>query len=369
MVTVPFNALSRGWLANSEEVQEACARVIKNGHYIHGPEHAAFEVELAEFLGAEEAIGVASGTDALYLALKAVGCGRDSKIITAANAGGYTSIVAAGIGCEIIYCDVDPESLVITDVTLAPLLSKDIHAVVITHLYGNTAPVDRILKICEPLGIKVIEDCAQAIGGRVGTQRVGTVGHIGAFSFYPTKNLGAAGDGGAVVTNDLALAAQVRKLRQYGWDGRYSIEISGGINSRLDEIQAAILRIGLPKVDLLNTKRREIVTRYRQAFLNTQLRIVTEDSKYSTSHLAVVRVPKEIGRDRFQSELSAKGIQTAVHYPILDCDQAGLPNRGTVDQIPVSRAAKDEIVSLPCFPELTSTEVTTVVTAVLEIVG
>jgi len=369
MVAIPFNDLSRGWLANSPEVKDAAKRVLSSGHFIHGPEHAAFEAELAIFLGAKEAIGVASGTDALYLAMKAAGCERGTKIITAANAGGYTSVVAAGIGCEIIYCDVDPESLVITDVTLAPLLSKDIHAVVITHLYGNIAPVDRILRMCEPLGIKVIEDCAQAIGGRIGTQRVGTVGHIGAFSFYPTKNLGAAGDGGAVVTNDPALALQVRKLRQYGWNGRYSIEISGGINSRLDEIQATILRIGLPKVDSLNARRREIVSQYRQAFVSTQLRFVTEDSEFSTAHLAVLRVPKEIGRERFQSELAAKGIQTAVHYPILDCDQPGLPNRGTADQIPVSRAAIEEIVSLPCFPELTSKEVTTVITAVLEIVG
>jgi aminotransferase EvaB len=369
MVAVPFNDLSRGWLANSEEAQAACKRVIRSGHYVHGPEHMAFEIELAEFLGAEAAIGVASGTDALYLALKTVGCGRGSKIITSANAGGYTSVVAAGIGCEIIYCDVDSESLVITDVSLAPLLSRDIHAVVITHLYGNIAPVDRIIELCEPLGIKVVEDCAQAIGGRIGTRHVGTVGDIGAFSFYPTKNLGAAGDGGAVVTNDPVLASTVRKLRQYGWNGRYSIEISGGINSRLDEIQAAILRIGLPKIDSLNAKRREIVTHYRQALLNTRVHMVTENSLSSTSHLAVLRVPKEIGRDRFQNELATKGIQTAVHYPILDCDQPGLPNRGADYQVPVSRAAIAEIISLPCFPEITASEVTAVITAILETVG
>ena len=367
LMTVPFNDLSRGWLANSEEVQEACRRVTESGHYIHGPEHAAFEVELAEFLGAAQAIGVASGTDALYLALKAIGCERGTKIIAAANAGGYTSIVAAAIGCEVIYCDVDADSLVITDVTLATLLTRDIHAVVVTHLYGNIAPIDRILKLCKPLGIKIVEDCAQAIGGQIDTKRVGTLGDIGAFSFYPTKNLGAAGDGGAVVTNDLALASQVRKLRQYGWNGRYSIELPGGINSRLDEIQAAILRIGIPKIDSLNAKRREIVTRYRQAFLNTQLRIVTADSKFSASHLAVARVPQEIGRDRFQKKLADMGIQTAMHYPILDCDQNGLANQSTHDQVPESRAAIKEIISLPCFPDMTSLEVAAVITAILEI--
>ena len=365
-MTVPFNDLSRGWLANSEEVQEACKRVIKSGHYIHGPEHAAFEGELANFLGSEHAIGVASGTDALQLALRAVGCDRDSKVISAANAGGYASVAATGIGCEMIYCDVDPISLVITDDTLAPLLTKDIHAVVVTHLYGNIAPIDRIQRLCEPLGIRVIEDCAQAIGGQIGTKRIGTMGDIGTFSFYPTKNLGGAGDGGAVVTNDPVLASQVRKLRQYGWNGRYSIESSGGINSRLDEIQAAVLRIGIPKIDLLNAKRREIVKQYREAFCTTKLRIVTEDSKCSTSHLAVVRVPKEIGRDRFQNGLTVKGIQTAIHYPILDCDQQGLPHRNTVDRVPESRTAKEEIISLPCFPEMTSSEVMTVIATISE---
>jgi len=367
-LVVPFNDLSRGWLANSDEVQEVCKRVIKSGHYIHGPEHAAFEIELADFLGCTDAIGVASGTDALQLALRAVGCDRGSKIITAANAGGYTSIASTGLGCEIIFCDVDPISLVITGDTLLPLLTKDIQAVVVTHLFGNIAPVDQIRKLCEPLGIRVIEDCAQALGGRIGAQRVGTIGDIGTFSFYPTKNLGGAGDGGAVVTNDPVLASQVRKLRQYGWSGKYSIEIAGGINSRLDEIQAAVLRIGIPKIDLLNAKRQEIVKQYREAFYATKLQIVTQDSEDATAHLAVVRVPKEIGRDRFQGRLTSMGIQTAIHYPILDCDQLGLPRRNKIDQIPASRAAQGEIISLPCFPEMTFSEVTAVIAAILEII-
>lgn len=366
---VPFNDLSRGWLANSEEAREACERVLKNGYYIHGSEHGAFEIELAKFLGAGEAIGVASGTDALYLALSAAECGRGTKIITAANAGGYTSVVAAGIGCEIVYCDVDPQSLVMTETTLAPLLTKDIRVVVVTHLYGNIAPIDRILKLCEPLGIIVIEDCAQAIGGRIGTQRVGTIGNIGAFSFYPTKNLGAAGDGGAVVTNDPAIASRVRKLSQYGWSEKYSIELPGGVNSRLDEIQAALLRIGLPMVDSLNAKRREIVAHYRQALLGTELQIVTEVSEYSVAHLAVVRVPARLGRLRFQEELARRGIQTAIHYPILDCDQEGLPNEGANDHLPESRIATEEILSLPCFSEMTSAEVAAVTTSILEMIG
>lgn len=368
-MTVLFNDLSRGWLANSEEVREAVSQVIYSGWYIHGPEHRAFETELAEFLGVENAIGVASGTDALYLALKAAGCERGSKILTAANAGGYASVVAANIGCEVIYCDVDTQSLVITDVTLKPMLTKDIQAVVVTHLYGNIAPVDRIVALCEPLGIRVIEDCAQAIGGRIGSKRVGTLGDVGAFSFYPTKNLGAAGDGGAVTTKSPALATKIQKLRQYGWDGKYSIEVPGGINSRLDEIQAAILRIGLRQIDPLNAKRRQIAAEYGKALLGSRIRLVTNASNDSASHLAVVRVPSDIGRDKFQDELTKRGIQTAIHYPVLDCDQPGLPRRDSNHDIPESRAATAEILSLPCFAEMTPTEISDVITAIKEILG
>ncbi len=366
-VVVPFNDLSRGWLANSDEAQDVCARVIKSGHYVHGPEHEAFEIELAEFLGCTDAIGVASGTDALKLALRAVGCDRGSRVVIVANAGGYASIASIEIGCEIIYCDVDPISLVMTDYTLAPLLTRDIQAVVVTHLFGNIAPVDQIRKLCEPLGISVIEDCAQAIGGRIGAQRVGTIGDISAFSFYPTKNLGGGGDGGAVVTSDPFLASQVRKLRQYGWSRKYSIDTSGGINSRLDEIQAAILRLGITKIDSLNDKRRQIITQYQDAFSEMKLQVVTQASSEATAHLAVIRVPKEIGRDGFQGSLALMGIQTAIHYPILDCDQLGLPHRDTIDQIPVSRAAQGEIISLPCFPELTSSEVLAVIATISEV--
>jgi dTDP-4-amino-4,6-dideoxygalactose transaminase len=181
--------------------------------------------------------------------------------------------------------------------------------------------------------------------------------------------LGAAGDGGAVTTNSSALAMRVRKLRQYGWDGKYSIEVPGGINSRLDEIQAAILRIGLKKVDSLNATRRQIVAEYRQALLGTDLRFVTTGSTESASHLAVVRVPAKIGRDRIQNELTKRGIETAIHYPVLDCDQPGLPSRDTNHHIPESRAAAAEILSLPCFPEMTTSEISDVITAILEILG
>lgn len=366
---VAFNDLSRGWLADSAEVTEACSRVIRSGKYIQGPEHDLFEIELAMYLGVRVTLGVASGTDALQIALRAVGCEQGSKVITVANAGGYTSVVASEIGCEIIYCDVDPLSLVMTEATLEPLLSSDIHAVVVTHLYGNVAPVKRIRELCDPLGIYVIEDCAQVLGGKSGASHAGALGHIATFSFYPTKNLGGIGDGGAIATNDMKLAARVRSLREYGWGKKYSIDISGGKNSRLDEIQAAILRIGLTRIEVSNKLRRAVLEHYRLAFENCPIKMVNNKDENSTVHLAVVRVPKDIGRDYIRQELLRRGIQTAVHYPILDCDQAGLGKSRSSIELPESREATAEILSLPCFPEISQQESSAVAEEVLDIVS
>jgi dTDP-4-amino-4,6-dideoxygalactose transaminase len=276
---IPLNDLSRG-IARSEEAQSAILSVLQSGHWVHGPEHKGFEIELAKFLNVSHVLGVASGTDALEIALRAIGCTNGSKIISVANAGGYTSIAAAAIGCEVIYCDVDPEKLLIDPESLSALLSEEIAAVVVTHLYGNVAPVGAIRRMCEPFGIKIIEDCAQAIGASEDRKRVGTIGHVGTFSFYPTKNLGAIGDGGALATDDSKIAQKILELRQYGWTSKYKIDISDGMNSRLDEIQAAILRIGLSKLDLMNLRRRQIVEKYSEVLKGSELKLVTSSTLF-----------------------------------------------------------------------------------------
>jgi len=365
-MVVPFNDLSRNWIATSKEVHDVSLRVLKSGSYIHGPEHADFEVEFADFLGVRHAMGVASGTDALEIALRAIGCEKGSKIVSVANAGGYTSIVAHVIGCEVIYCDVDPSSLVVTDHTVAALLSSDIKAVVVTHLYGNIAPIDKILVLCAQYGITVIEDCAQAIGGTLNGKSVGTFGDIAAFSFYPTKNLGAAGDGGMIVTNNDFFASSIRELRQYGWHGKYIISRLGGMNSRLDELQAAILRIGLSKVSNLNTRRRDIIRSYQSALLGTDVSLSTSLSEGSVAHLAVLRIPSAQGRDEIRDYLEARGIGTEIHYPTLDCDQGAYSQKAVTSSLPESRKAQTEILSIPCFPEMTQTEVSMVISALHE---
>ena len=359
---IPINDLTRG-IAQSDEAAEAISRVLKSGYWIHGPEHAAFEQEFAEFLNVHHVLGVASGTDALELALRAVGCKHGSKIITVANAGGYTPIAAASIGCEVIYCDIDPKKLLIDPIALAPLLSKEISAVVVTHLYGNVAPITEIKGMCDEFGISVIEDCAQAAGATEDGVRVGGIGHVGTFSFYPTKNLGAIGDGGAVVTNNPEIAQKISHLRQYGWTSKYNIDIAGGMNSRLDEIQAAVLRVGLPKLDILNQKRLKIIERYSEAISDTSLKLITSHHPGSVAHLAVIEIPKHLDRNKFRNHMKDDEIQTDIHYPVLDTDQKGLLSSEVATDQSNSRRASDLILTIPLFPELTDSELTRIVQA------
>ena len=348
------NDLRRSWISTSAEVRTALERVRASGRYVHGPEHTAFESELAAYLGVRHAAGVASGTDALVLAMLGVGCDSGSEIITAANAGGYCSGAAAQIGARVVYADVDAQSLLMTADTVAQALGPDTRAVVVTHLYGNIADVARIVELCRPRGIKVIEDCAQAIGGTYDGRRAGSLGDTATFSFYPTKNLGGAGDGGAVVTNDAQIDTRVRSLRQYGWEEHYRIRDGLGRNSRLDELQAAILRIGLRRIDALNERRREVIGQYRRAVEGSHLQIVTGAGCETVAHLAVARTGD---RSRLRARFDADNVRTDVHYPIPDHLQLGLaaPARQTV--LSETERAAGEIVTLPCFPEMTQDEV------------
>jgi dTDP-4-amino-4,6-dideoxygalactose transaminase len=350
---VPVNDLRRGWVATAADVREAVNRVISSGRYINGPEHAAFEDELATYLGVAHVCGVASGTDALVLALLAVGCGAGSEVVTAANAGGYTSNAAGQIGCGVVYADVDPQTLLVTPASVEAAIGPATRAVVVTHLFGNVAYVPAILDLCRARGIAVVEDCAQAIGGAIDGRLVGSVGDVAAFSFYPTKNLGAAGDGGAVATDDSAIAARVRSLRQYGWRDRYVVAEQHGRNSRLDEIQAAILRLGLRRVDHLNVRRQGIVDLYAAAVRGPGLRLVTGAGCPTVAHLAVIRARD---RARVRSLLTDGGVATDVHYPVPDHRQSGLAQPVRQRLLPETDCAAAEILTLPCFPEMTEDE-------------
>jgi len=361
---IPINNLKSGWISKSPEVGAAIQRVIQSGHFVHGIEHKTFEEELASYLDVNYVMGVASGSDALQLALKAVGCEVGSKIVSVANAGGYTSIAATSIGCEVVYCDVEPSKLLIDKFELKKVLTSEIKAVVVTHLYGNIAQISPIKNLCEELGIAVIEDCAQALGGIENGKKVGTIGDIGAFSFYPTKNLGAMGDGGALATNNPAIAERIIQLRQYGWTSKYVIDLPGGMNSRLDEIQAAVLRLGLRKLDDMNNRRLAIIEKYAEATRESSLRLVTSHIPGNVAHLAVLEVSEVSFRDKFRKHMAAHGIQTDIHYPVLDFNQKGLIFSSSPPDLKNSKSASMRIVTIPLYPELSKNEQARILSAV-----
>ncbi|MRR13653.1 DegT/DnrJ/EryC1/StrS family aminotransferase, partial [bacterium] len=259
---VPFNDPARQVRDLRHELGQALDSVVDSGWFIHGRSHQSFEAAFAEYCGVAACVGVANGTDALEIALRAVGCGPGTEVVTVANAGGYTTTACLAAGATPVFADVDAETLEMSPRALEQVLSPSTKAVVITHLYGQMAEVEALSALARSRGIAVIEDCAQAHGAVRGDKKAGSFGDLACFSFYPTKNLGALGDGGAIVTDNRELAERCTMLRQYGWAGKYDARIAGGRNSRLDEMQAAVLLVKLPHLDGWNERRRAIAAHY-----------------------------------------------------------------------------------------------------------
>lgn len=356
---IPMNDLARGIRRDSEALNAAITEVLDSGYVIMGPNHSAFQRELAAYLGVSHVIGVASGTDALGLAIKAVMPVGRNTVLTAANAGGYTTTAAKYAGFNVLFADVDDQSLCLTAANVDAALTDDVGVVVVTHLFGNLTDIDDLITLCHARDIRVVEDCAQAMGARRDGRFAGSFGDIATTSFYPTKNLGALGDGGAVVTNNGGIAAAVRQLSQYGWGTKYHVDIAGGTNSRLDEIQAAMLRVRLPLLDGLNARRRYIVSQYCDAAIGTSIRVLPAATESHVAHLAVAR---SSNREEARDALLKFGVRTDVHFPVPDHRQLGFGLTQT--SLPVTEGAATEIFSLPCFPELTDEEVLVVCTAI-----
>jgi dTDP-3-amino-2,3,6-trideoxy-4-keto-D-glucose/dTDP-3-amino-3,4,6-trideoxy-alpha-D-glucose/dTDP-2,6-dideoxy-D-kanosamine transaminase len=357
-MTVPFNDLSR-----RPSPERSAARVWERGFYILGPELDAFEREFAAYCGAPHATGVANGTDALELALRAAGVRPGDEVAAVANAGMYATAAIRACAAQPLYVDVDPLYALMSPASLDSALGPATRAVVVTHLYGCMAPLDDLLAIAAARGIPVVEDCAQAHGAARHGRKAGAWGLAGCFSFYPTKNLGACGDAGAVITSDADFAARLTSLRQYGWAAKYESVAPGGRNSRLDEVQAAILRDRLPLLDSENARRREIACRYNSAFAG-RLEVAPAGGSDCVAHLYTVRTSR---RDELRAFLAARGIRAEIHYPIpdhLQPSQRGLPGRSTA--LPETERCARETLSLPCFPELDDTEIDAVIAAILE---
>lgn len=337
-------------------------RVLDSHWYILGAELAAFEREFAEYCGVGHCVGLANGTDALELGLRAVGVKAGDEVLLAANAGFYGSTAVRQIGALPLYVDVDANTLTMAVEQLERSLSSSTKAIIITHLYGQLAPdLDSIVAVAGKAGLPVVEDCAQAHGAKRNGKRAGSFGTIGCFSFYPTKNLGALGDGGAVVTNEPSLAARMQGLRQYGWSSKYHVALEGGRNSRLDELQAAILRAKLPRLDAWNAERREIAHRYNAAFSNLPVLCPSSSGEDYVAHLYVLQIE---ARDAFREYLTSKGIATDIHYPIADHLQAAYQGGPRQGPLPVSEHACTRVVSLPCYPGLEPDKVERVIQAV-----
>jgi dTDP-4-amino-4,6-dideoxygalactose transaminase len=359
-MTIALNDLARHHAPLRAELDAAIARVNDRGHYILGPEVEAFEREFAAYCGAASCIAVGNGTDALELALRALGVGADDEVATVANAGGYATTAIRATGATPVYADMDEATLNADPTSLAERLTPRTRAIVVTHLYGRLADVEAIARIAKERDLALIEDCAQAHGAARGGRKAGTFGAVGCYSFYPTKNLGALGDAGALVTNDTTLAARIAELRTYGWRGKYRVAAPGGMNSRMDEVQAAVLRVKLPRLDAWNARRREIARRYAASIANPAIALLPRpDDGSDVAHLYVVRAKD---RDALRVHLASADIATDIHYPVPDHRQAGWTSAASPSLLRTERAC-DEVLSLPCYPELAEAEIAAVAAA------
>ena len=358
----------RSYKVNAPEIQKATARVLESGWYILGKENRAFEDQFAQYNNSAYCLGVANGTDAVEIVLRGLGIGNGDKVATVANTAVATVSAIERAGAEVRFVDIEPGKFTMSAQSLDELLQKENHikAVVVVHLFGASADLEAILRVAEKYNIPMIEDCAQAHGAEYKGKKCGTFGIAGCFSFYPTKNLGAFGDGGAVVTNDKTLYDRMNALRQYGWGQRYISNFSG-INSRLDEMQAAILSVKLPYLDKNNDRRREIANLYRAALSSIDGLELPAEPPYCKHvyHQFVIRV-KEGRRADLMTFLKNKAIGTAIHYPVIIPEQEGYKNIPLPCDLPEIRKVNDEILSLPMYPELTEREVETIISAIRE---
>jgi dTDP-4-amino-4,6-dideoxygalactose transaminase len=361
--TIPWASPLAQYRAHQAPIQSAINRVLDSGTYILGAEVESFERAFAEFCDGGHAVGVASGTDALILALKALGVGPGDEVITVSHTAVATVAAILATGATPVLVDVEEACMTLDPAALDAAVTSRSKAVIAVHLYGQAADLDPILACARQHSLAVIEDCAQSAGGRYHGCRLGSIGDIGCFSFYPTKNLGAIGDGGIILTREQKTAACVRRLRQYGWDDARETH-EPGLNSRLDPLQAAILRAKLPYLDTDNARRTEIARCYEREL--RCLPIATPSERAGTQHAYHLYVVASAQRDALMAYLSDRHIGCAVHYPIPVHRQRGYAERALLPAagLPVTERICQEILSLPLYPELSDADVEGVIAAV-----
>ena len=359
-----INDLSARVQANYLAIQKAMDKVMLSGWFILGPEVSNFEKSFAQYLKAKYCVSLANGTDAIELALKALGVGYGDKVATVANAGMYTSTALINIGAKPFFVDVDLNSQNTTLLEITRAIAAGVKAVVVTHLYGLAVPeICQISEYCKQMRIPLLEDCSQAHGACVNGQYVGTFGDVSSFSFYPTKNLGALGDGGAIVTNNSTIAENVKYLRQYGWVEKYKVELPNARNSRLDELQAAVLSVFLPMLDTHNENRRKIAQQYSKLIHNKYITTPSHNGQEYVSHLYVIRTKY---RDSLSNYLRKNNINTDIHYPIPDHKQSIFREKYSTIQLPNTELLCNEILTIPCYPEMDQKQILQVIDTINE---
>lgn len=357
MTRVPFLELRPG--PDGPAIREAIERVLTRGWFVLGPEVAAFEDEFAAFSGAKHAISVGTGTDALALALRGLGIGPGDEVITTPLSAAFSALAIVMTGATPVFADIDPDRFTLDPRAAEAAITSRTAAVMPVHLYGQAADMRAFADIAARHNLVLLEDACQAHGATADGVPVGTVGAAGGFSFYPTKNLGALGDGGAIITNDAALADKLKRLRNGGQTERYR-HVDFGVNTRLDEIQAAILRARLAILPQWTARRRQIATRYRASLRSPAIVVPPELDTGHVYHLFPVRVPS---REVFRTALAAHGIETLIHYPIAINRQPAFAEHLPA-ACPVAERTCEEICSLPLHPLLSDADVDAVIKAV-----
>lgn len=363
MRSIPLVDLAASYANNKNSIDRAVSEVLSSGWYLIGQQLNNFEKSFAQYLGVKHVVGVSSGTDALTIALKSLGLGSDDEVIIPANC--YPTAFGVSLsGVKLRLADVDHQTLNISVHTIMPRITKKTRAVVVVHLYGNPADIKPIKKLCRENNIFLIEDCAQAVGAIYNNKKVGSFGDIACFSFYPTKNLGCIGDGGAIATNKSSLAKKAKLWRMYGEKKRYDSQLIG-LNSRLSEIQAAVLNLRLKTIDRQNKARKSLAAIYNKGLSCLPvIPIKVHHKSEAVYHLYVLKTKK---RNQLIKFLNLGGIATGIHYPKpIHLTKSFKHLNYRPNTFPVSEYASKHVVSLPIYPELSKNDVQYVVNKLSE---
>lgn len=341
-----------------KEIREAINKVLESGWFILGGEVINFEKEFSNYIGTKYGVGVSSGTDAIIISLMALGVGSGDEIITVSHTSGATTMAILLTGAKPIFVDIEEDTMLMDVTKIETRITNKTKAIMPVHLYGHPVDMDSLIKISKKCNIPIVEDCAQAHGAEFKGRKIGSIGKLGAFSFYPTKNLGAYGDAGMIVTSDEGLYKKLLMLRQYGWEERDK-SVMKGVNSRLDEIQAAVLRVKLKHLDEWNEKRRKIAELYNNLLRDSNVILPIE--KDYAKHVYYLFVIRSKNRDELKQHLLKNEIQAQIHYPIPVHKQKTYLDLGYKIHLPVTEMVCNEILSLPMHPWLKENEIKKIV--------